>query len=309
MPFDENDEPTGQTEGIDVDALMEQIDAAPDGNLPADPAKADPAGAEGAQTPAAQAPQYPKEIELTIGGKPIKAPWEKALQWAQQGYDYSQKMASFNQDRAKWDDERKGFEKTISPYKAIDEYAKQNPDWWKHVESAYQSRTTGQPPGASANPDLESVKAALKAELEAEFKPIKEQFTSIQEEKAAKAREAEDTALSTEVQSIQEKYPNLDWKSVDENGHSLEQRVLKHGMDNNIPSFRAAFRDYTHDDLLKLHEERGKENQVKELQKQRKQGLLGSSPTPKKGIARAEGVKNKSYEDLMREALTEEGIA
>lgn len=316
-PEAENDENiTGKTDGIDVDSLLSQIEGSPDGNIPAAAPGSDGAGVQDAVQNAAQAPQapqYPKEIEFTAGGKPIKAPWEKALQWASQGYDYSQKMAEFKRQQAAWEEQRqaelKKYEDQYSPYKTIDEYAKQNPDWWKHVESSFVSRTNGGAQNASANPDLDALKAQIRSELEAEFNPIKEQFQTIQEEREAKKREAEDTTLDAEVKGIRDKYPNLPWDTADESGLSLEARVLKHGVDNNFPTFRAAFLDYAHDDLQKLAEDRGKETYLQSIKQQSKQGLLGKTQAPTKGIAPAEAIKNKSYNDLLNESLQELGIA
>jgi hypothetical protein len=69
--------------------------------------------------------------------------------------------------------------------------------------------------------------------------------------------------------------------------------------------FRAAFRDYYNDHLLGKAKEEGKELVSKELQKRTKLGILGESPKPSKGLTVAAGVKNKSYNDLVQEALAE----
>jgi hypothetical protein len=124
----------------------------------------------------------------------------------------------------------------------------------------------------------------------------------------AERQKTEDAALESEVSQLRQQHKDLDWNSADENGHSLEQRVLKHASENGINSFRAAFRDYNHDQLLKLTELRAREAAMLERQKVVKSGLLGQSPTPKKGLQTADNVKGKSYNNLVSEALSELGI-
>lgn len=289
-------EPTGNTEGIDADALLREIEGGGSANRPMQ--------AQPEQTQQSQpAQQTPEEFEITWNGKQIKAPKEKALQWASQGYDYSQKMAELTRQRAEWETKQKEFEQSYTPYKTIDEYAKQNPEWWSHVEQSYQQKLANAQAAApgQTSPEIEGLKAKL-TEIE-KFK------TDLEAKEAAQKAEKEQQVLEGEIKSIRDTYKDLDWTSRDESGLDLEQRVLKHAIDNGIQSVRAAFRDYQHDHLLKLAAERAKESQTKDLQKRTKLGLLGQSQAPKKGLTPAEGVKTKSYEDLMREAKEEFGIA
>lgn len=298
-PEIEREEPTGNIDGIDADALLAEVENGSSRNIPMEAPKADPVAA--AATPAPTI----SDFEFEYNGKQIKVPYQdpKVKTWAAQGYDYSQKMAQFNQQKAE-------FEKSFSPYKLIDDFAKQNPDWWEHVEKSYQARKqSGATPNASANPDLQALTAQIKAELENELKPIKDNFeqTKLKEQQAK--IQSEDQALENEIKSIREQYKDLDWDTKDQTGQSLEMKVVKHAIDNDIKNFRAAFRDYNHENLIKRAQESGKSLQTKELQKRTKLGIIGESSTPKKGINPAEGVKNKSYNDLLRESLEEAGIA
>lgn len=290
------DNPTGDIADIDADKLLADIEGSGNREIPMQ----QPAPAKAEAAPPAPAAQ---EFEFEYKGQKIKAPVTdpKVRTWLQQGYDYSQNTAALKKERETWENERKAWD----PYKRIDEYAKQNPDWWAQVEQAYQARTQGQAGAnghAPANPDLQ----ALKGELQ-ELKEFKTTFETQQQQ----AREqAEDSALDKEVQSIREQFKDLDWATQGEGGLTLEQRVIKHGMEMGLDGskpghFRAAFRDYNHDHLVKLAKESGLASQTKEIQKRTRLGIIGTSPTPKKGITPAEGIKNKSYNDLMREGLEE----
>ena len=244
--------------------------------------------------------QQPSEYEFTWNGKQIKAPVDKLTKWASQGYDYAQRMEQFKAEREAFETQRQQFEPRLNTYKEVDDYANKNPDWWKHVEASYKERQQNIDPSNPISGELQQLKSEL-----SELKSFRDQLT---QEKMAERQKTEDAALESEVSQLRQQHKDLDWNSADENGHSLEQRVLKHASENGINSFRAAFRDYNHDQLLKLTELRAREAAMLERQKVVKSGLLGQSPTPKKGLQTADNVKGKSYNNLVSEALSELGI-
>ena len=136
--------------------------------------------------------------------------------------------------------------------------------------------------------------------------------SQMQKEQSLK-QQSEDQTLAKDIESIRKSFSNIDFDTPDENGKSLETKILEHamgmGLDGSKPGhFRAAFRDYYHDQLVSLEREKGKELVSKEVQKRTKLGILGESPKPTKGLKVAENVRDKSYEDLVREAREELGI-
>ena len=154
--------------------------------------------------------------------------------WAQMGYDYAQKMAELKESQEQWQNQQKEFEaqkqeweQKLSPYSEVDKYAQENPDWWNKVQEEYSRVKEEQ-----ENPQL----AALRSELD-ELKKFKEEITL---EKQNMLRQQEDTALATEVKSIRDQYPNLDWDSSNAEGKNLEWQVLEHAQKNGISNFRAA---------------------------------------------------------------------
>lgn len=294
-------EPTGSTSGIDADALMSTIESGgqvtPSTQTPSAP------------TPeAAQTPQTPQELAFTWNGKEIKAPIDRITQYAQQGYDYAQKMQAFKAQQAEFEAQQAKISELEARYKPVEEYVSQNPQWWDHVNQQYQQALQG---AQNGDPQAIANAQALKQVLEPIQQKLSqtEQFIqSLQKEKADTARQQQDLALSTEIQSIRDEFKDLDWATVDAEGKNLEFKVLEHAAQTGITNFRAAFRDFNHDRLLKLAEERGKAAVVKERQKQTKLGLLGQSPTPKLGVTQADNIKNQSYDDLLRDGLAELGI-
>lgn len=277
---------------IDVDGILAGIES-PSTDIPMNDTPATEATAQPSN-------QTPQEYAFTWNGKEIKAPVDKLTKWASQGYDYAQRMEAFKQQQADFESQRQQFEPRLNLYKEVDEFANKNPDWWKHVEASYKERQQALDP---SNP-IASELSQLKSEL-SELKTFREQLA---QEKMAERQKAEDAALDSEVSQIRAQHKDLDWTGVDDTGLTLEQRVLKHAGDNGINSFRAAFRDYNHDQLMKLTELRARESAMLERQKVVKSGLLGQSPTPKKGIQSADNVRGKTYNNLVSEALTELGL-
>lgn len=255
-------------------------------------------------TAAPQAPTTPQEYTIKVNDREIKAPLEKVLQWAQLGYQYPQKAGELNKQQqemqarqAELEKQRQEYEQKFTPYKEVDEYAAKNPDWWAQVQAQYKQKLAG----ATSNPEVEQLKAEL-----ADLKKFRDDYNN---EKQNKQIQEQDSKLSQEVESIRKQYSNIDFETPDADGLNLEMKILKHAQEENLPNFRVAFRDYYHEYLTGKAKEEGKELVTKEVQKRTKLGILGESSKPTKGLKVAENPKNKSYNDLKREAMEELGIA
>jgi hypothetical protein len=278
---------------IDVDQLMSEIEA-PRGELfPMHDKPVDEAPTQETQQ------QAINELIFSARGQEIKVPYndERVKQWASMGYDYAHNMAEFNKSKTQFDQERKAIEALKEQYGPVDEYVRQNPDFWQHILTSWQQRQQNADPN---NPLIGEIQR-LKEELQG-VKQFKEE---ISQEREAQKIQGEDKALDEDIRSIQEKYKDLDWKSRDEHGKSLEYKVLEHAAKNKIGSFKTAFHDFYHEHLSKYETERAKETATKNIQAKSKAGLLGKSPTPQKAQIKATDVKGKSYDDLMKEALQE----
>jgi len=247
-----------------------------------------------------EAPQY-KEFEFNVRGQPVKIKENdpRFSQWLSQGHDYAQNQAAVRAEREAFERSRGEWEKSYSPYKEIDQFAKQNPDWWNHIEQSYQQRQTSAPEGI---PD--PVRQYLEQRLEpiAKDLPLVKEFLQKQQTAEIEKNQAqEDSKLSESVKSIQTRYPDLDFAAKDESGLSLEHRVLNHAVHNGFPTFRAAFLDYYHDSLEKQAEARGKESLQTELNKRKKLGLLDDAPAPGKSkqsfFPPSNGAKPASWND------------
>jgi hypothetical protein len=303
MDFQDNS--SGGMSDADVSALIEQVNA-PDPERPMTGGDTPP---QEAQTATATPPQQtaqpqqnawdPKPWEFTWKGQKILPEnQDKLKQWAAQGYDYAQRMELLKQERENYKTE---LEKKFEPYKKYDEinqYVQKDPEWWAHVEQSWNDRLQ------SEDPTIRRVKSLLEQELA----PVKEILTQ-KEQEAQQARiSEEDQRLSQDIKSIREKYADLDFDTPDADGKSLEHKVIEYGAKNNIPTFKAAFLDFYHDQLEKMWEARGREAISKDAAKRQKLGLSGKPQTPKAKTDDYD-VRGKSHNDLLNEILEREGIA
>jgi hypothetical protein len=279
---------------IDVDGLLGEIES-PSSGIPM-------TAPEETEAPAQQANQQaaPQEYEINWNGKQIKAPIDKLTKWASQGYDYAQRMEALKTQQSEFEQNRQQFEPKLNLYKDVDDYAAKNPDWWDHVQKSWQERQQAFDPSNPIANELNTLKSEIQ-----ELRKFKD---DLHNEKIQEKRKAEDSALDNEIGEMRKAYADLDWASVDDNGMTLESRILQHATNNGINSFRAAFRDYNHDRLVEIAAMKAKEQAVKDRKAAAKAGLLGVSSTPRHGIQQAGNVRSKSYNDLTQEALKELGL-
>jgi len=250
-------------------------------------------------------PQAEPEYEYDWNGQKVKAPLSAVLKKASMGHDYAQKMAEFNRQRESFGEEYKLSQQLKEQFGPVDEWVRSNPDKWEKLQAVIQAEKSGHA-DLDVNHPLFQELQSLKKQLNESIMPTIQQMN---EEKTRIKYEAEDKTLSDEIQSIQEKYKDLDWALQDEFGRSREMRVLKHASENGFKTFKSAFFDLYHDDLEKRAEERGKGSVQNDRLRQAKTGLLGKTQAPTQGLSKASNTKNKSYNDLTREALEELGLS
>lgn len=258
-----------------------------------------------AQQPVEEKPLSPTEFELSRKGVNKKFPLQKILEFAQQGWDYNEKMSglkSKEQEILAKSQEYQQLSDKIKQYSEVEEYIKKDPDWWTHVREQYQQRITEQS-GNPASPVYREID-----ELKTTVKSLAEYINEQKQLQEVSRKAEEDKAFGQDVEKYISSNPDFDWNSTDQNGTNLEQRILAHAIENKIGSFRAAANDYLADERARRIELKTKEKMADELKRTSKQGLGPVTNHPTQGIKRAKNVAASSYEDLYREALAEVGI-
>lgn len=226
-------------------------------------------------------------------------------QWAQQGYDYGQKMESFKKEQA----EHAERLKSADQWKQYDDYARSNPLWWDHVQKSWESREQfGQQQGQAFGGDevMSKVNSILAEKMAPVENFIKQWDDHQKNERASKA----DEQLRGEVDFVAKQYPGIPLNTVDASGKTLEMRVLDYASEHGIPTFKAAFYELMHDKVVEMERQKAKEEALKSVQQTRKAGFIGESPTPKAtgNGAQISYNQSSSYNDLARQALHELGF-
>lgn len=248
-------------------------------------------------------PQTVDEFEFTVGGKQIKAKRDQVLQWAQMGYESPNKIRALTKEvegwKSKWGEAEPKWKEIETKYSEIDAYVRQNPQFWDHVEQSWQNRN-------QALQDGNNPLASVVQQLQSELGELRNWKSGLETERTQARVTQEDQAYLKEFEEIKKSYADIDFDTPDDEGKSLEYRVLEHAQKIGTNSFRAAFRDLQHDDLTNRAAAKAKETLVKDKQKQTKLGIVGMTQAPSRRPSA--NVRNQSYDDLAKEALEELGI-
>ena len=244
--------------------------------------------------------QAQDEWELTVGGKAIKAKRDQVMQWAQQGYTAPGKISQLTKEleswKSKWSEHEPKWKGLEEKYGPIDQYVREKPDFWDHVVQSYEQRNQLM---ADPNNPLAQTVSALQTQLQ-DLIQFKNQVT---EERTNMQTQQEDQQYMQSLSGIKEQYPDIDFDSPDDEGKTLEYRVLEHAAKEGIKNFKTAFRDFYHDELVKRSESKAKENLIKEKQKNTKLGILCMSPTPSR---QTQADPRKQSYDQIAESIKEE---
>lgn len=253
-----------------------------------DPVETAPAEPEAPEAPAAEkqaAPTPPAAAEptyeITHNGRQIKATLSQVLKWGQQGYDYNQRMAEFKK-------QQEAVSAIEGKYKPIDEWVAANPDKWERLQAVIKAEQEGH--GDLPAPVLQKLER---------FESI---VNELQKERDAAKAKADDEALEREVQSFREKYKDLDWTSVDADGRTREQKVYAHAVEHGFKTFKSAFLDLYHDELVTFADTKARESLAKEKERNAKTGLLSKgAPAPKLSAPQQKTKNYDSTESILKE--------
>jgi phage-related protein len=271
--------------------------------------EAAPAAAPAAETPAPAHTWNAKEWEFDWNGRKV-APdsREKAITWLQQGHNYSQRAAELNRKEREFQSQAEKY-KGYDRYDQINSYAKENPDWWKFVESQWHQRSAFQP-GQTEQTPLDPRLGTMLSPLHQEIEQLRAWRETAEQQVQREAQAREDEALQADIDSIREKHPTIDFDAVDETGRTLEARICEHGAKEGIKSFRAAFRDYLHDHLVDSAKAQTLTAQAKG--KAPAPAAKGSTPpvaaTPKRQRTPEIQTKGRSYDDITKSVMDEYGL-
>lgn len=243
----------------------------------------------------------PDEIDFPIEDKKMmKVKRDQLFQWAQQGRTAPGKMSQLTREiesyKKKLSEEEPKWQGLQKKYGEIDDYVRQNPQFWDHVTQSYQNKN-------QALNDGNNPLAGVVTDLQSKIQDLIQFKNQTVEEQTKHRTSQEDKAYISQLEEIKKKFSDLDFVTPDEEGKTLELRVLEHATKNNIGNFEAALKDLKFDDLTKLSAEKAKESLTKEKLKNSKLGILGITAQPTKRSSSDH--KGKSWNSLSEEIIDE----
>jgi hypothetical protein len=244
------------------------------------------ASIQDAAPPAAPDPSK-QEYAITVGGKEVKGTIDQLRKWASMGYEAPNKIGQLNQQLEQWKQKEAQFKEWQEKYSAVDEYAKQNPQWWNHVTKNWEQVSQQMNENNPLLQELNSLKATVQDLAQYKNNIVMQQEDKVYEEEKSK---------------ITQQFPDVDLHSPGEDGKSLEYKVLEHAQKMGIKNFTTAFRDFYHDEIVKRASEKAKEQVVKEKQTKSRLGIVGQTAQP---ITKQFDVRGKSYNQLAEDIFKE----
>jgi len=254
---------------------------------------------QGQPDPASQQPQQsqqPQLYEYEAAGKRIKEPIEMILKRASMGNDYAQRSEQMKKQFAEFE-KIKQQNTELSKWSEYDKFARENPQWAEHVRNMWDKRQTMSDPNIDPNDPVVGKLSALEQMLNSKLTEFGSKFQTYDQWIQSQQTAQEDQAFSQEIQSVRKQYGDIDFDARDADGKSLEMQVMEHMRDNHIPSFRAGFRDFYHDKLVEKASLKAKDQVASSVQKNNKQGIVGSTQQPGTK-ASTPNYSKMSYEDL-----------
>lgn len=243
--------------------------------------------------------RYPTttEFKVTHDGKIQNVPYSTMANAWRQAQHFEGKYKSFNQERQIWAQEKAKYDAALAfqqKYGPLQKWSEKNPKDWETIWNLYQNRdqhilearagaapTTakpGQAPGG-INPALIEELTNLKKTV-GDLVQTKTQFDQYQNDQ----RMHRDTQqIWGEKEAFQKSYPEINLDERDPDGVTLWAKVMQHGVQQRIPNFKTAAMDYLEARLQDTWAARSRNEAVKGLQTERRQGIVQRSATPIQG--------------------------
>lgn len=222
-------------------------------------------------------------LKYNASGKDVEEPIGTILKRASQGYHYAQRMGELNTKESEWTKKVQEAEQLAARYREIDEYARQNPDWFDHWNNAYQNRSV--PVGGDGSPvstqfDPNQIASLIDQKLAPFQETIQQQQQRAEQERVAK----QNAELDAAIEKTRKEFSDVDFTATDpETGMSLEHKVYQFMVDNGINDFNRAYKLMDYDNIILRQTERAKAELVKQEQMKRKQGIVGETSGTARG--------------------------
>jgi hypothetical protein len=254
-----------------------------------------------------EAPSSPDESAAEAQARVLKYKGEeltvddpRVIDLAQKGMSFEERMHQMRVDRNLFEQEKEQELSGIKELQEINDYAKQNPAFQHMLQQQWANIQAGNVPQVTPENQMQVMQSTINQLVDR----LNSQEQQVSQRQNAEMQAAQEGAIS----QYKEEHPDFDWSKKDEFGLSLEDQIGQAMIDKRVADFRVMADSFLMKDLLERKSLEGKETVAKGIQKVNKLGL--GKVTKKSTLAskKAEGVSNKSYDDLIKEGLSEYGI-
>ena len=289
-----------QSSPMDILNAMESESSGDQGGMPAQTSQ----GAPDSET--FDLSKYGKmKVKYQASGREVEEPLETIIKSrAPYGYHAAQRLEEANRKIQEAEAKFKASQELEGKWKQFDDYARENPQWMDHVNKLWAERDR-----INANLDPNDPLTQKLGMYDSKIGTVESKVDQLLGHFQKQEQAKQDQAYMSQVEAVKKSYPGIDFGASDEQGRTLEYRVLEHASKKGITGagFETAFRDYYHDNLIQMERAKAKEEAVKELQEQRKKGILGKTQAPTRTFE-AHDVRRMSDEDIRQAALNDESI-
>lgn len=228
----------------------------------------------------------PTAWQLNVKGETITPKDRDHLKnLAQMGLSYSQSMEQLKQEKARIAEQMNNYQQ----YAQLDQAFKSDPRLQEHLTNAIQQYRAQQELGTKDIPPY--------------MQELLQRVEGVETYKQQLEQRSADEQLQNELNSLKSTYSSEKWDHNDGEG-TLEQKLLRHAYENNIPSLKAAYRDMMFDKVaLSTKADALKEAEAKRVAAAKAGRVAGNSGAAPVNQSSLSYVANDSYNDLTEKAL------
>jgi hypothetical protein len=285
-----------------VDALVQEAyspDAPPEANHEGKIPDAQPQP-EAVEEPSSESAESTFQKMLKHKGKEVLVDDEQKYDmYAHKGYDYEQKMHQFKVDRKLFEKERADRDTQFKELEQINTYAKENPAFEQLIQREWAKVQAGGQVQIAPEDRVQVLEARLNQVLD----KLENQGKDIEDRRVAEMEAKQEMAID----SYKESNSDFDWNSKDEQGSTLEDRIMQQMVEKKVKDFEIMADFVLKKERLARKELEAKESLAKGIQKANKLGLGKVTKKSQIGVKKSEDIGNKSYDDLVAESLQELG--
>lgn len=180
---------------------------------------------------------------------------------AQKGHAFETNQEQLNRQLREIEEHKQKYD----PYKQLDEFASQNPQFWNKVQELYGQFQNGNLQQDQTN-QIDITQHPAFKELQ---KKNEEIARRMEEDDIRKA----DEEIDRQLNSLMDKHKQYDWKT-DEGYGNLGVRVMRHALEKGYPDIESAFNNLMGDDMRIRAEMESKKKAAEEQKKSNKAGIV-----------------------------------